>query len=123
MAADFRRINQGWLFVLSTHAEVERPNGHPQECPTDDHELRAVNNDLVTLKAATEFKVAAQNRRQMGRLLTDNGPCQLGIQQRFIRPYTRTNGKAERFRMTCWPQRITQAARAVGETALSTFSR
>jgi transposase InsO family protein len=66
--------------------------------------------------AAQFLRSAVGEQRQLGitvrGVLTDNGPCyrsasfrqtcrELGIQQRFTRPYTpRTNGKAERFILT-----------------------
>ena len=62
------------------------------------------------LQAAVDYY--ARLRISITRVLTDNGPCyrsgrfrhlclQLGIAQRFTRPYTpRTNGKAERFIQT-----------------------
>jgi len=85
----------------------------------DDHSRIAFSQILPDQKApaATAFLQAAVDYYarlgiSIARLLTDNGPCyrshrfrrlchQLGITQRFTRPYTpRTNGKAERFIQT-----------------------
>jgi len=85
----------------------------------DDHSRIAFSQILPNQKApaATAFLQAAVDYYarlgiSIARVLTDNGPCyrshrfrrlchQLGIAQRFTRPYTpRTNGKAERFIQT-----------------------
>ncbi len=85
----------------------------------DDHSRIAYAltlRDQKGLTAAAFLQSAVRFYAQFGirirRLLTDNGPCyhsrafrqvcrQLGIKQRFTRPYTpRTNGKAERFIQT-----------------------
>jgi transposase InsO family protein len=96
--------NMGWEYL---HVAV------------DDHSRIAFVQILPDQKAATTaafLRAAVADYRQIGitirRILTDNGPCyrsglfrhccqQLGIKQRFTRPYTpRTNGKAERFILT-----------------------
>jgi len=85
----------------------------------DDHSRIAFVRILPNQKAASAaafLRAAVADYARLGitirRVLTDNGPCyrsgifrrcchQLGIQQRFTRPYTpRTNGKAERFIQT-----------------------
>jgi transposase InsO family protein len=85
----------------------------------DDHSRIAFSQILPNQKApsaAAFLRAALDYYARLGisisRLLTDNGPCyrsgcfrrlcqQLGIGQRFTRPYTpRTNGKAERFIQT-----------------------
>jgi transposase InsO family protein len=85
----------------------------------DDHSRIAFVQILPNQKAdsaATFLRAAVADYARLGitirRVLTDNGPCyrsgtfrrccrQLGISQRFTRPYTpRTNGKAERFIQT-----------------------
>jgi transposase InsO family protein len=85
----------------------------------DDHSRIAFSQILPNQKApsaATFLQAAVDYYARLGisisRVLTDNGPCyrsghfrrlcqQLGIRQRFTRPYTpRTNGKAERFIQT-----------------------
>jgi transposase InsO family protein len=85
----------------------------------DDHSRIAFSQILPNQKAsaaATFLQAAIDYYARLGiairRLLTDNGPCyrsgifrrlchQLGLRQRFTRPYTpRTNGKAERFIQT-----------------------
>ena len=85
----------------------------------DDHSRIAFSQILPDQKApsAVAFLQAAVDYYarlgiSISRVLTDNGPCyrsgrlrrfcqQLGIAQRFTRPYTpRTNGKAERFIQT-----------------------
>jgi transposase InsO family protein len=85
----------------------------------DDHSRIAFSQILPNQKApsaAAFLQAAVDYYARLGiaisRVLTDNGPCyrsghfrrlcqQLGIRQRFTRPYTpRTNGKAERFIQT-----------------------
>ncbi len=85
----------------------------------DDHSRIAFSlllPDKTAASAITFLRAAVLYYAQLGiairRLLTDNGHCyrsaafrtacaQLGIRQRFTRPYTpRTNGKAERFIQT-----------------------
>ncbi len=85
----------------------------------DDHSrlgFALVLRDQKGTTAAAFLQAAVRFYAHLGirirRLLTDNGPCyhsrafrhacrQLGIKQRFTRPYTpRTNGKAERFIQT-----------------------
>jgi len=95
---------QGWEYV---HVAV------------DDHSRIAFVQILANQKASTAvafLRAAVADYARLGftiqRVLTDNGPCyrsaifrrccrELGIRQRFTRPYTpRTNGKAERFIQT-----------------------
>ncbi len=85
----------------------------------DDHSriaFSAIHKDERGLSAAAFLVAAVKYYERLGirirRVLTDNGSCyrscefreacaQLGIKQRFTRPYTpRTNGKAERFIQT-----------------------
>ena len=85
----------------------------------DDHSRIAFSQILPNQKASSAaafLQAAVDFYARLGiairRLLTDNGPCyrsgifrrfchQLGLSQRFTRPYTpRTNGKAERFIQT-----------------------
>jgi transposase InsO family protein len=85
----------------------------------DDHSRIAFSQILSNQKASSAaafLQAAVAYYARLGiairRLLTDNGPCyrsgifrrlchQLGLSQRFTRPYTpRTNGKAERFIQT-----------------------
>jgi len=85
----------------------------------DDHSRIAFSQILPNQKAPSAvafLQAAVDYYARLGiaisRVLTDNGPCyrsgsfrrlclQLGIRQRFTRPYTpRTNGKAERFIQT-----------------------
>jgi transposase InsO family protein len=85
----------------------------------DDHSRIAFSQILPNQKASSAaafLQAAVDYYARLGisirRLLTDNGPCyrsgifrrlchQLGLRQRFTRPYTpRTNGKAERFIQT-----------------------
>ena len=96
--------NMGWEYLhvaVDDHSRIAAAQIHPnQKAPSAAAFLRSVVADYARLGIPIR------------RLLTDNGPCyrsdrfrrtcrELGIQQRFTRPYTpRTNGKAERFILT-----------------------
>jgi transposase InsO family protein len=96
--------NMGWEYLhvaVDDHSRIAAAEIHPnQKAPSAALFLRSVVADYARLGITIR------------RLLTDNGPCyrshlfrracrDLGIQQRFTRPYTpRTNGKAERFILT-----------------------
>jgi transposase InsO family protein len=96
--------NMGWEYLhvaVDDHSRIAGAELHPnQKAPSAARFLRSV----VAQYAGLGIPIR--------RVLTDNGPCyrshsfrrtcrELGIQQRFTRPYTpRTNGKAERFILT-----------------------
>ena len=96
--------NMGWEYLhvaIDDHSRIGGAEIHPnQKAPAAAAFLRSMVQDYARLGISIR------------RVLTDNGPCyrsaifrrtcsELGIQQRFTRPYTpRTNGKAERFILT-----------------------
>jgi transposase InsO family protein len=110
---------------MQTRGDGRRRGQHPgsgwehAHVAIDDHSRLAFSlllSDKSAPSAITFLRAAVAHYARFGivirRLLTDNGHCyrsrafrrccaQLGIRQRFTRPYTpRTNGKAERFIQT-----------------------